>query len=228
MEHNILNNLIHNIKENDFVKEFIEEIDDLIKKEDKTDYWKYKKFMEDDVAATIQISRWSANIKYRDELEKAINESILKISETEGTLYRKKFTPNGPANNFWYSIDKFEKGKIEHINLAGDKVPKGFDKEDILFQYKEDGTTIVRKDLKEKVVEYAIKSVEYLKLKENEAVLEYKKEGHIYKAIDDDGYIFLKDLTLDRGYLIEDIDFVVNFYKGEGKYQLINGEYKKI
>lgn len=57
---------------------------------------------------------------------------------------------------------------------------------------------------------------------------EYKKEGHIYEAIEDDGDVFLNDITEERGFGVEDIDFVVDNYNGEGKYQVINGEYKKI
>lgn len=191
-------------------------------------YWDYQNFMEDNVAASIGISRWSADIKYRDELSDAIDNSILKLAEKEGTLYRKQFMANGPSDNPTYSIDKFENGRIEHLILPGDKVPKGFENEDIIFQYKSDGSTKVRKDLKEKTVKLASKSSEYLKVKENERAADYRREGHIYKVVEDDGYIFLKDLTDPRGYVLEDIDFVVDCYQGEGKYQVIDGEHKKI
>ena len=54
------------------------------------------------------------------------------------------------------------------------------------------------------------------------------QSGHIYEAFEDDGYIFLNDLTEERDFSIEDIDFVVDNYEGDGKYQVINGEYKRI
>jgi len=231
----IFNNLINNVKESDFVQDFMKEISNLLEnnyKENKASkydkYWKYQNSMEDNLAANIGISRWSADIKYSDELSEVIDNSILELSKKEGALYRKKFMPNGPTDNTTYSIDKFENGKIEHLRLSGDKVPKGFDNEDIIFQYKSNGNTKVRTDLKQEVIELASKKTEYLKEKENESALQYKKEGHIYKAVEDDGYIFLKDLTEERGYIIEDIDFVVDYYQGEGKYQVINGEYNKI
>ena len=50
----------------------------------------------------------------------------------------------------------------------------------------------------------------------------------MYEAFEDDGYIFLNDLTEERGFSIEDIDFVVYNYQGEGKYKVINGEYEKV
>lgn len=238
MDLEIFNNVINNIKESDLVQNFIKELTNFLETRNSinitnetnkySNYWDYQNFMEDNVAASIGISRWSADIRYRDELSDAIDESILKLSESEGTLYRKKFMANGPTDNPTYSIDKFENGEIEHIILHRDKVPKGFENEDIIFQYKLDGSTKVRTDLKEKVVKLASESTEYLKAEEDERTADYKKEGHIYQAGEDDGYIFLKDLTKPRDYVLEDIDFVVDCYQGEGKYQVINGEYKKI
>ena len=56
---------------------------------------------------------------------------------------------------------------------------------------------------------------------------EYKKEGHLYEAYEDDGFIFLDDIT-ESNHIFEDIDFVVDNYKGEGTYKVIDGEYTKI
>lgn len=234
MDLDFFNNLINNVKESNVAQNFINELSNFIENKSivnqstkYSDYWKYQNFMEDNVAANIGISRWSANIGYSDELSQAIYNSILKLSENEGTLYRKQFRPNGPADNPTYRVDKFENGNIEHLTLPGNKVPNGFDNEDIIFQYKDDGSLKVRMDLKEKAINIASKNTEYLKVKEDEKALDYKREGHIYKAIEDDGYVFLKDLTEKRDYVLEDIDFVVECYQGEGKYQVIDGEYKK-
>lgn len=228
----ILGNLINNAQKSDFVQKFINDLNNFLENNNNTNkyskYWKEQKFLEDSVSATIGISRRASDITYKKELSQAVDESILELSESEGTLYRKKFKPNGPTNDPIYKVDKFENGKIEHLFLPADKVPKGFDNKDIIFQYNEDGTAIVRMDLKEKIVKEASKKTEYLKEKENEKALEYKKEGHVYNAVEDDGYIFLKDLSEKREYILEDIDFVVDCYQGEGKYKVINGEYKKV
>ena len=238
MDLEIFNNLINNVKESDFVQNFMKELSNFIdnncnlneinQSTKYSKYWDYQNFMEDNVAASIGISKWSADINYCDELSDAIDNSILELVKKEGTLYRKQFMANGPTDNLTYSIDKFEDGKIEHLILPADKVPKGFDNEDIIFQYKADGSAKVRTDLKERAVKLASESAEYLKVKENERTIDYKREGHIYKAVEDDGYIFLKDLTEERNYVLEDIDFVVDCYQGDGKYQVIDGEYKKI
>lgn len=228
----ILGNLINNAKKSDFIKNFINELNNFLEKNNNTNkyskYWDEQKFLEDNVSATIGISRRANDITYKKELSQAVDESILELAQKEGTLYRKKFKPNGPTNNPIYKVDKFANGKIEHLFFSSDKVPKGFDNNDIIFQYKEDGTTKIRMDLKEKIIQEASKNVEYLKEKENEKALDYKKEGHVYSVVEDDGYIFLKDLTEKREYVLEDIDFIVDSYKGEGKYKVINGEYKKV
>lgn len=132
------------------------------------------------------------------------------------------------ADNQTYSVDKFENGKVEHLILPKDKVPNGFDNEDIIFEYKADGNLEVREDLKEKAIKLASESTQYLKVQESEKALDYKQDGHIYQAVENDGYIFLKDLTERRDYVLEDIDFVVDCYDGDGKYQVIDGTYKKI
>lgn len=228
----IFGNLINNAKKSDFVQKFINDLSNFLENNNTPNkyskYWEEQKFLEDSVSATIGISRRANDITYKKELSQAVDESILELAQKEGTLYRKKFKPNGPTNNPIYKVDKFENGKIEHLFFSSDKVPKGFDNKDIIFQCKEDGTAKVRMDLKEKVVQEASKKTEYLKEKENEKALDYKKDGHVYSAVEDDGYIFLKDLTEEREYIIEDIDFIVDCYQGEGKYEVIDGEYKKV
>lgn len=145
MELDIAQNLTNKANEKGTVNKFIEELNGVIKNEhnlnivDKSekymDYWDYQKFMEDNVSATIGLSRWDNDITYSNELQKAVEESILELSE---------------------------------------------------------------------------------------------REGHIYEAFEDDGYIFLNDLTEERDFSIEDIDFVVDCYEGDGTYQVIDGEYRKI
>ena len=234
MDLEFFNDIINNIKESDFVQNFLKELSNLIENNVNSqaskysDYWDYQKFMEDNVAASIGISKWSADITYHDELSKAIDDSILKLAEKEGALYRKQFKPNGSTDNQTYSVDKFEDGRIEHLIFPKDKVPSGFENEDIIFNYKSNGSPEVREDLKEEAIKIASDKMKYLKTQENKKALDYKKEGHVYQAIENDGYIFLKDLTEKRDYVIEDIDLVVDCYEGDGKYQVIDGSYKKI
>lgn len=223
-----------------FINEFMEELKEYLEKGDDrnsmnvvnqnkySNYWDYQNFIEDNVSANIGLSRWRTDITYNDKLNKAVDDSILELSEKEGTLYRKQFATNGSANGGFYNVDKFENGKITHISISEDKVPKTFQNKDIIFQFNENGDIKVRTDLKEKVVNLASEKSSELKAMESKRNNEYKKEGHIYEVIEDDGYIFLNDITEERDFSIEDIDFIVDSYNGEGKYQVINGEYKKI
>lgn len=224
----------------DFVNNFINELKDYLEKGDNknimnvnkeskySNYWDYQNFIEDNVSATIGLSRYGTNITYYNELNKAVDDSILEISKGEGTLYRKQFSSNGSTNGGFYNVDKFENGEITHISISEDKVPKTFKNKDIIFQFNENGDINVRTDLKEKVVNLASEKSSELKVMESKRNNEYKKEGHIYEAIEDDEYVFLNDVTEERGFGVEDIDFVADIYNGEGKYQVINGEYKKI
>ena len=193
-----------------------------------SNYWKYQNFMEDNVAATIGLSRWGADITYYDALGKAVDDSILELSKKEGTLYRKKFSANGSDSDGFYNIDKFENNKITHTTIQKNTIPKEFEDKDVIFQYKDNGILKIRDDLKEDAINLATQKAEYLRNEEHEINNEFKKEGHIYEAFEDDGYIFLNDLTEKRNFSIEDIDFVVDNYQGEGKYKVIIGEYEKI
>ena len=233
--------LQENKANSDFTNNFINELKEYLEKAENvnrkninrnnnrySNYWEYQNFMEDNVAAKIGLSRWGTDITYYDELNKIVDESILEISKTEGTLYRKQFVSNGSDNKAFYNIDKFENGEITHLTMPKNIIPSEFEKKDLIFQYKTNDVLTIRNDLKEKIINLASQKAEKLRKKEQEINNEFKKEGHIYEAFEDDGYIFLNDLTEKRDFSIEDIDFVVDNYNGDGKYQVKNGIYEKI
>jgi len=230
------NNLINNAKENEFVQNFINELSKFLENKlnisnqttKYSEYWKYQNFMEDNVSSRIGLSRWANDVTYKEELSKAIDDSILELANKEGALFRKQFRANGSPNGNVYSIEKFENGSIERLRIPADKIPSKYKDEDIIFQYGKDGEIDVRLDLKEKIVNRASEKCAELKLKEDEKANEFKKEGHIYEAYESDGYIFLKDITEGGKGCLEDIDFVVDCFDGEGKYQVIDGEYRKL
>ena len=229
---NLEKNLIENKTLSNFISNFINELRENLEKDNNrkiinnkyVNYWDYQNFIEDGVSAIIGLSRWSNDFTYYDDLSKIVDDSITEIAEKEGTLYRKKFFVNGST----YNIDKFEKGQITNITVPQEVIPNEFDNEDIIFQYDKNGKLKIRDDLKEKVIKLASSKAKYLREKEQSINEEFKKEGHIYEAFEDDGYIFLNDLTEERTFSVEDIDFVVDNDQGDGTYQVINGEYKKI
>ena len=191
-------------------------------------YWNYQNFIEDNVSAKVGISRWGNDITYYDDLGKAVDDTILELANKEGTLYRKQFMWNSSNNGGFYNVDKYEKGQITHITVPKSIIPSELENKDLIFQYTNKGNIKIRDDIKEKTISLASQKAEKLRDKEQERNAEFKKEGHIYEAFEDDGYIFLNDLTEERDFSIEDIDFVVDNYEGDGKYQVINGEYKKV
>ncbi len=260
MKLDFLNNIINNIKESDFVQNFMNELGEFLEQNNKIEnnnvsqnevpknnniltennnleninqtkydkYWKYQNFIEDSVSKTIGLSRYANDVTYKNELADVTDESILKIAEKEGTLYRKQYPANGSINGNVFNIEKFENGKIEKLTIPANEIPVEYQNQDIIFQYIDNGKARVRMDIKDEIIDLASKKCEDLKVEETKKAQEFKKEGHIYKAFENDGYIFLSDTTKKAGDLLEDIDFVLNNYEGEGMYQVIEGEYKKI
>ena len=223
-----------------FVNNFINELKDYLEKGDNknnmnvfnqnkySNYWNYQKFIEDSVSAKIGLSRWGNDITYYKELDKIVDDSILDIASKEGTIYRKQFIWNGSKDGGFYNVDKFDNGQITHLTIPRNAIPSELENQDLIFQYTNKGTIRIRDDLKEIVINLASQKAENLREKEQKINTEFKKEGHIYEAFEDDGYIFLNDLTEERDFSVEDIDFAVDNYEGDGKYQVLDGEYKKI
>ena len=230
---NLGNSLNENKVLSRFVSSFIDELKDYLEKGDRrnkmeevnkySNYWDYQNCIEENVSARIGLSRWGNDNTYYDELNQIVDDIILEISKEE-TVYRKQF----PAVGNDFEVEKFENGEITNLKLPKEIISEEYYNKDIIFQYDGIGNAKIRDDLKERIIELSKDKAYTLKNKEKEKNIEYKKEGHIYEAYEDDGYIFLNDLTEEMDFSIEDIDFIVDNYEGDGKYQVVNGEYIKI
>ena len=205
------------------------------------DYWDYQNDLEDNVCAILGISRCDREEKYFDKLYKAVDESIFEIAKREGTAI---YIANGPQGSLQtspkgrnviktvYDVTKYENGKIEDLKSMQIKgLPKTMDENgnyrNIILQINDKGKITVRDDLKSEIINLACEKCAVLKEQTIKEAKEYKKEGHLYEAYEDDGFIFLDDIT-ESNHIFEDIDFVVDNYKGEGTYKVIDGEYTKI
>ena len=205
------------------------------------DFWEYKNDFEDNVCATLGISRYDRDIKYNEELYKAVDKSIFEIAQREGTAL---YIATGPMGSLRisdtgkmeidtvYDVNKYENGKLEYLKTKEiDGLPKDMDSDGnyrkIIYQVNEDGKVKIREDLKEEIIKSACEKCANLREKTVKEAKEYKKEGHLYEAHELDGYTFLNDIT-EENYSFEDIDFVVDNFKGEGTYQVIDGKYTKI
>ena len=171
MKLDFLNNIINNIKESDFVQNFMNELGEFLEQNNKIEnnnvsqnevpknnniltennnleninqtkydkYWKYQNFIEDSVSKTIGLSRYANDVTYKNELADVTDESILKIAEKEGTLYRKQYPANGSINGNVFNIEKFENGKIEKLTIPANEIPVEYQNQDIIFQYIDNG-----------------------------------------------------------------------------------------
>lgn len=204
-------------------------------------FWEYKNDFEDNVCSILGISRYDRDIKYNEELYKAVEKSIFEIAKREGTAL---YIGTGPMGSLHisdtgkmvidtvYDVNKYENGKIEYLKIMEiDNLPKDMDSDGnyrkIIYQINEDGKVKIREDLKDEIIKSACEKCANLREKTVKEAKEYKKEGHLYEAHEFDGYTFLDDIT-EENYSFEDIDFVVDNFKGEGTYQVIDGEYTKI
>lgn len=229
LENKAISNLV-----NKFIKELGEylnntkEMDNILINNKYSKYWDYQNFIEDNVAANIGLSRTDTQINYYYELNEAIESTLQQISESEGVIYRKQFMADGSIGNQYFNVAKYENGNVTYMEIPEKNFPEKQKNQDVIFKMKDNGEIQIRQDLKRKVIDIASLKAKAIKDKELEKAKDFKEEGHIYEAFEDDEYILLNDLTNTQKSTFEDIDFIADKYQGEGKYQVINGEYTKI
>lgn len=223
------------------VDNFIEDLKKVIQKRSNTkesleiskkykEYWNECSNMHYEACAILGLSKLYSDKLYYYNSTNYIENEISKLSEKGSIIYRKQGTSfSNEKGEAVFLVDKFENGKMEHINIVmlKNQIPDRFDNEDIIFQYDEKNNIIIRNDLKKEIIAGACKSMEQEKIQYRKEVESFKKEGHLYEAYEGEGYIHLRDMTEDSG-AIEDIDFVVDNYKGEGIYKFINGKYVEL
>lgn len=204
-------------------------------------YWDYQNSLEDNVCATLGISRCDREEKYFDKIYKAVDKSILELSKKEGTAIYVATGPHGSMQvssngrniiKTVYDVTKYENGKIENLKSMQMKgLPKNMDENgnyrNIVLQMNDSGKITIRDDLKSEIINSACEKCTELREETVKRAQDFKKEGHLYECREDDEFIFLEDITGNND-IFEDIDFVVDNYKGEGTYKVINGVYKKI
>lgn len=238
---NFINDLKSCLEENNNLQNDIKQYNFIDQSERYKDFWKYQNDLEETVCAKLGISRYDRNNKYFDRLYEAVNESILEISKKEGAAI---YVANGPHGELQtslegrnitktvYDVTKYENGKIENLrSMQMNGLPKNMDENgnyrNIVLQMNDKGKITIRDDLKSEIINLACEKCTDLREQTIKEAEEYKKEGHLYEVHKYDGCKFLVDIT-EENYSFEDIDFVVDNFKGEGTYQVIDGEYTKI
>ncbi len=254
MELDVINNVAKEKNGNNEIDKFLDDIEEALKSDDKKgknniqedaittkeldEYWigTAGDYIFDIASKEIGLSLMTHDKNYKKILD-AVEEALKELSKKVGIIYYK-----GEDGSFWneelqkecYSVDRYEDGRKTTLSVPKEdalyKVEKGIDKynyEDVVFVYDEKGKVKIRKDLKEEAIELTKDKLVDLKKEQDKKVKEYKKEGHIYNVNSELGYVIIKDTT-QRRVPIEDMEFTIKGYKGDGKYQVVNGEYKKV
>lgn len=160
-----------------------------------------------------------------NDINQVFENAAMKLSENH-TIYATL-----PQNRT--KLFEFSNGNIKESSYSGN-----------LYNLAEQYGTILIKDKSGKLVEDKELTIQFqkeilhelesnVKNKYDKICDEYKQEGHIYeveKALDENFVptITLKDISENRFFEIEDLDFIENRYDGEGLYTVKNGEYYKI
>lgn len=132
-----------------------------------------------------------------------------------------------------YELFEFSNGNIKEEKYSGNLYNLSEQYGNVLIKDKS-GKLIKDKSLSEQFQAEVLKELKTnIKVKYDKICNEYKQEGHIYeveKVLDENFVptINLKDISENRFFELEDLDFIKNRYNGEGLYTVKHGEYYKI
>ncbi len=161
----------------------------------------------------------------KNDINQVFKNVAMKLSEKSAiytTLPKERFT-----------LYEFLNGKMKVKDFLDNK-SKLWEKYGIILKQDKSGNLVEDKKaskLFQKEVLNELKS--NVKTKYDKICNDYKKEGHIYeveKNLDENftPTIILKDISQNRFFELEDLDFIENRYAGDGIYIVKNGEYYKI
>ena len=127
-----------------------------------------------------------------------------------------------------YIVFKYENNKESTIKLEEKQLPKNFKINDIL--RKEEKNFIVDLELTDKVKEQIQEMAEEIIENQNKKLEGFRKENHLYVVEEDrNDRVYLKDITLNSGLILEEVDFPKELIgqATEGTtVKYVNGEYK--
>ena len=128
---------------------------------------------------------------------------------------------------------KFENKSITKENYQGN-LYKIMENHGTILKKDKSGNLLEDKKLTKQFQAEILKELETnVKNKYDKICEDYKKEGHIYeveKWLDENFIptIYLNDISENKFFKLEDLDFIENRYDGEGIYTVKNGEYYRI
>lgn len=202
------NSIFNNLKENEFVKDFMNELSNYLKNN--------VNFKEDNVSIIEDIL---ANNNLTTVNKRSImwneDEVILKYAEKIGNdepIYfvkdsKKSYWLNNKEhyNNDVYAVLKVQNNEIQELEISKKDMPKAVDVNDV-FRI-ENGKYIVdivaTKELREEIMKMANEIID----KQNMKLDELRKEGHLYMVTEEMGNNrFLRDVTIYSKTEFEEVD----------------------
>lgn len=188
-------------------------------------YFKYPLDIGEELGKKAGLPLTMINNFLENDINQVFTNAAMKLSENH-TIYAT--LPQNKSKLF-----EFSNGNAKEESYSGN-----------LYNLSDQYGTILIKDKSEKLVEDKKLTKQFqqeiqqelesnVKSKYDKICNDYKQEGHVYeaeKALDENFVpkITLKDISENRFFELEDLDFIENRYDGEGIYTVQNGEYYKI
>lgn len=204
MNLDLVNDILKELKENDFVQDFINDLTSYLenKKEEKPILEEI--LSKNNITTANENSiRWKMDdviLDYAKENFK--DETMYFVNDNKKIVWKNN---KKDYNNDILSILKVENNKIEEIGLEKSKLKEKLRINDV-FKIENDEAIIDKiatKELKDRILEMANEIIE----KQNNNLSNYKKEGHLYVVKEEIGNNrFLKDITEDKNTEFEEVD----------------------
>ena len=204
MNLDLVNDILKELKENDFVQDFINDLTSYLENKNEEKPILEEILSKNNITTANENSiRWKMDdviLDYAKENFK--DETMYFVNDNKKIVWKNN---KKDYNNDILSIWKVENNKIEEIGLEKSKLKEKLSINDV-FKIENDEAIIDKiatKELKDKILEMATEIIE----KQNNNLSNYKKEGHLYVVKEEIGNNrFLKDITEDKNTEFEEID----------------------
>ena len=204
MNLDLVNDILKELKENDFVQDFINDLTSYLENKNEEKPILEEILSKNNITTANENSiRWKMDdviLDYAKENFK--DETMYFVNDNKKIVWKNN---KKDYNNDILSIWKVENNKIEEIGLEKSKLKEKLSTNDV-FKIENDEAIIDKiatKELKDKILEMANEIIE----KQNNNLSNYKKEGHLYVVKEEIGNNrFLKDITEDKNTEFEEVD----------------------
>lgn len=204
MNLDLVNDILKELKENDFVQDFINDLTSYLENKNEEKPILEEILSKNNITTANENSiRWKMDdviLDYAKENFK--DETMYFVNDNKKIVWKNN---KKDYNNDILSILKVENNKIEEIGLEKSKLKEKLSINDV-FKIENDEAIIDKiatKELKDRILEMANEIIE----KQNNKLSNYKKEGHLYVVKEEIGNNrFLKDITEDKNTEFEEVD----------------------